>query len=93
MESRPAKNMCILSSESVICSYPWFFVCSWYNRGDAFDPTMSGVTLRIVWSECAYWGHSKLTFMNNILFVHLAEADTSHSSDAKTENTYLQDNH
>ena len=53
MESRPAKNMCILSSESVIRSYPWFFVCSWYNREDAFDPTMSGVTLRIVWFECA----------------------------------------
>ena len=67
MKPDPAKNMCILSSECVICSYPWFFGCSWYNRGDAFDPTMSGVTLHIVWSECAYWGHSELTFMNRAI--------------------------
>ena len=39
------------------------------------------------------WRLSKLTFTKNKTFVNLAEADTSHSSDAETEDTNLQDSH
>ena len=39
------------------------------------------------------WRLIKLTFTNNKTFVNLAEADTSHSSDAETEDTNLQDSH
>ena len=43
----------------VIRRYQWFFVCSWYNRDNAFDPTMTGLTWNIVSyrAQFNFWRH------------------------------------